>query len=176
MFDGVAVLTVFIAWVRDLRALGVKVPIVPGIMPIQTWAAFHRRTSFAKTIIPQTFIDALEPVKDDDSAVRDIGTKLVTEMCRKILDADLGITGFHFYTMNLEKGTRMLLEELDFVPGQDVVNPLPWRPALTSKRRTESTRPIFWANRSKSYLARTESWDEFPNGRCVAIMRVLLLS
>lgn len=37
--------------------------------------------------------------------------------------------------------------------------------SLTSKRRTENIRPIFWANRTKSYLSRTESWDEFPNGR-----------
>lgn len=26
-------------------------------------------------------------------------------------------------------------------------------------------RPINWANRPKSYLSRTEEWDEFPNGR-----------
>ena len=37
--------------------------------------------------------------------------------------------------------------------------------SLTQKRRNETTRPIFWSNRTKSYIARTESWDEFPNGR-----------
>lgn len=157
---------VFIQWARDLRKLGVQVPIVPGIMPIQNWSAFIRRTSFAKTIIPQCFYDALRPIQEDDQAVRDIGTKLVADMCRRILDAkDLGICGFHFYTMNLEKGTIMLLQELGITAAQDVVSPLPWRPALTSKRRQEDVRPIFWANRHKSYLARTSSWDEFPNGR-----------
>jgi len=34
-----------------------------------------------------------------------------------------------------------------------------------SRRHKESVRPIFWANRPKSYLYRTSTWDEFPNGR-----------
>jgi methylenetetrahydrofolate reductase (NADPH) len=36
---------------------------------------------------------------------------------------------------------------------------------LTPTRRQESIRPIFWANRTKSYISRTENWDEYPNGR-----------
>jgi methylenetetrahydrofolate reductase (NADPH) len=41
----------------------------------------------------------------------------------------------------------------------------PWRASTLSNRSDENVRPIFWANRPKSYMARTESWDEFPNGR-----------
>lgn len=37
--------------------------------------------------------------------------------------------------------------------------------SLTPNRRQETIRPIFWANRTKSYLSRTENWDEYPNGR-----------
>jgi methylenetetrahydrofolate reductase (NADPH) len=86
-------------------------------------------------------------------------------MVRKILAADLGIKIIHFYTMNLERGVKMILDELQFVPSRDITNPLPWRPSLSTKRRAESTRPIFWANRPASYLSRTTDWDEFPNGR-----------
>jgi methylenetetrahydrofolate reductase (NADPH) len=117
----------FIDWVKAVRAAGITVPIVPGIMPIQTWNGFHRATSMAKTIIPQLFLDALEPHKNDDEAVRAIGTGLLADMCRKILKAGLGIKGLHFYTMNLERGTKMLLEELGFVPRVQTVKPLPWR-------------------------------------------------
>ncbi|GAA6016781.1 hypothetical protein JCM11491_001805 [Sporobolomyces phaffii] len=156
---------VFIDWGRRLRAAGITIPIVPGIMPIQTFAAFKRRTSFAKTIVPQELWDLLEPIKDDDLKVREAGTKYVAEMCRKILTSGLGIHGVHCYTMNLSRGTEMLLQELNFVPHSDIVKPLPWRVSLTSKRRTETTRPIFWSNRQKSYISRTSDWDEFPNGR-----------
>lgn len=87
--------SVFINWGRQVRAAGIEIPIVPGIMPIQTYAAFKRRTDFSKTIVPQALWDLLEPIKDDDKAVRELGTKFVADMCRKILAAGLGIHGIH---------------------------------------------------------------------------------
>ncbi|KII85856.1 hypothetical protein PLICRDRAFT_94037 [Plicaturopsis crispa FD-325 SS-3] len=155
----------FIDWVRSLREAGITIPVVPGIAPIQTWNGFQRATSLAKTKIPQEFLDALEPYKNNDEKVREIGTKLVADMCRRILKEDIGIRGLHFYTMNLEKGTKMLLEELNLVPRVETIKPLPWRQSLTPNRRQETIRPIFWANRTKSYISRTENWDEYPNGR-----------
>lgn len=46
---------------------------------------------------------------------------------------------------------------------------LPWTQSLTSKRRTETTRPIFWSNRQRSYLSRTSDWDEV---RCIQLYRL----
>ncbi|PVF99841.1 putative MET13-putative methylene tetrahydrofolate reductase [Serendipita vermifera] len=155
----------FIKWVHNVRKAGITVPIVPGINPIQTWNGFMKATTLAKITIPRSFLDVLEPHKNNDEMVRELGTKLVADLCRKILSAGLGIRGLHFYTMNLEKGTRMLLEELAFLPRVETIKPLPWRQSLTPNRRTETIRPIFWANRTKSYISRTENWDEYPNGR-----------
>jgi methylenetetrahydrofolate reductase (NADPH) len=155
----------FVKWVHNVRKAGITVPIVPGINPIQTWNGFMKATSLAKITIPRSFLDVLEPHKNNDEKVRELGTKLVADLCRKILDAGLGIRGLHFYTMNLEKGTRMLLEELALLPRVETIKPLPWRQSLTPNRRAETIRPIFWANRTKSYISRTENWDEYPNGR-----------
>ncbi|KAL0953843.1 hypothetical protein HGRIS_005020 [Hohenbuehelia grisea] len=156
---------IFISWVHAVREAGITIPIVPGIAPIQTWNGFMRATSLAKTIIPQSFMEVLEPHKNNDEKVRELGTKLVADMCRRILQEDIDIHGLHFYTMNLEKGTKMLLEELNLVPRVETIKPLPWRQCLTPNRRQETIRPIFWANRQKSYISRTENWDEYPNGR-----------
>ncbi|GBE86652.1 methylenetetrahydrofolate reductase-domain-containing protein [Sparassis latifolia] len=156
---------IFLDWVKAVRAAGITVPIVPGIAPVQTWNGFLKATSLAKISIPKSFMVALEPYQNNDEKVRAIGTKLVAEICRRILREDIGIKGLHFYTMNLEKATRMLLEELSLVPRVEVLKPLPWRQSLTPSRRAENIRPIFWANRTKSYLSRTENWDEYPNGR-----------
>ncbi|KAG8988994.1 hypothetical protein FRB94_001792 [Tulasnella sp. JGI-2019a] len=156
---------VFLKWVAEVRKAGITVPIIPGIAPIQTWNGFIRSTSLAKTQIPQNYYDLLEPHKNNDEKVREIGISLVTEMCRKILASEFKIRGLHFYTMNLERGTKLLLEELNLVPRVEIIKPLPWRQSLTPSRRTETIRPIFWANRTKSYLSRTENWDEYPNGR-----------
>lgn len=69
--------------------------------------------------------------------------------------------------MNLAQATRMVLEELELLPDVEspLQKPLPWRPSLGLNRRDENVRPIFWRNRNRSYVARTQDWDEFPNGR-----------
>lgn len=136
---------VFFDWVKSVRAAGINVPIVPGIAPIQTWNGFQRATSLAKTVIPKSFSDALEPFKNDDEKVRAIGIKLVAEMCRQILDADIGIKGLHFYTMNLEKATRLLLEELSLVPRVETIKPLPWRQVRPYCLFSNGARLIFFA-------------------------------
>ena len=157
---------IFLAWVKKCRGRGITVPIIPGIMPISTHAAFMRRATWVKAHIPDTWHKALEPVKNDDAAVREVGKDLIVEMCRRILDA--GIYHLHFYTMNLAQATRMVLEELALTPdtsGTPLAKPLPWRQSLGLNRRDETVRPIFWRNRKTSYIARTADWDEFPNGR-----------
>lgn len=121
---------IFVKWVKEIRKAGITVPIIPGINPIQTWNGFRRATQLAQTIIPQSYMDVLEPIKNNDEQVRAEGTKLVAELCRKILAADIGITGLHFYTMNLERATKMLLQELQLMPRIDVVKPLPWRQVI----------------------------------------------
>jgi len=159
-------LDIFADWVKRVRAAGITVPIVPGVMPIQNYGGFSRAVARFRTQVPQYFHDALDPVKEDDEQVRAVGVRLVGDMCRRMLDDPaLDIHGLHIYTMNLERGSRMLLEYLQLTPSVQQLNPLPWRPSLTPRRRCERIRPIFWANRAKSYVNRTEAWDEFPNGR-----------
>ncbi|KAL9123973.1 MAG: hypothetical protein Q9217_006652 [Psora testacea] len=156
---------IFLDWVKRVREKGINVPIVPGIMPIQTHGAFLRRANWSNAHIPPSWMEALEPVKNDDAAVREVGKGLVAEMCRRIMSA--GIMQLHFYTMNLAQATKMVLEELELAPkdGTPTNRVLPWRQSLGLNRREEDVRPVFWKNRNKSYVARTQDWDEFPNGR-----------
>ncbi|KAI0847510.1 methylenetetrahydrofolate reduct [Daldinia vernicosa] len=155
----------FIRWVKKVRERGITIPIIPGIMPIATYASFLRRANHMNCKIPEEWMTALEPIKNDDSAVREVGKTLVAELCRKIMSA--GIVHLHFYTMNLAQATRMVLEELDWMPSttRPRKQALPWRQSLALGRREEDVRPIFWRNRNKSYVSRTQDWDEFPNGR-----------
>jgi len=82
------------------------------------------------------------------------------KMCKTLLEA--GIPYLHFYTLNLEKSVSMILQGLGMID-MEIRRPLPWNPAPT--RSKEDVRPIFWAHRPKSYIHRTASWDEYPNGR-----------
>ncbi|KAJ3189535.1 hypothetical protein HK101_008935, partial [Irineochytrium annulatum] len=153
----------YLKWLGRVRAAGVTIPILPGIMPIQSYGGFRRMTALAKTIIPKHIDDALEPIKDDDKAVKEYGVKLAVDMCNQLKEA--GVLGFHFYCLNLERSVRLILEGLGFVAPIEVAKPLPWNPSLAKKREKETVRPIFWRNRTRSYILRTEAWDDFPNGR-----------
>lgn len=155
----------FLRWVGRVRERGITIPIIPGIMPIATYASFLRRANHMQARVPEEWIRRLEPVKNDDAAVRVMGKELVVEMCRKILAG--GINHLHFYTMNLAQSTTMILEELSWLPSptRPLKQALPWKQSLGLGRRGEDVRPIFWRNRNKSYVMRTQDWDEFPNGR-----------
>jgi methylenetetrahydrofolate reductase (NADPH) len=114
-------------------------------MPIQNWEKFQKWVEREKIDVPPHFYEQLNPVVGDDEKVRAVGTKLVGDMCRKILaNKEAGIKGLHIYTLNLEKGARMLLEELGLEGRREAIAPLPWRPSLTPQRRGETIRPIFW--------------------------------
>jgi len=115
------------------------------------------------TSVPENILNDLEPIKDDDQAVKEYGIKLLTEMAKKLIEN--GIPGIHIYTMNLERSARVILENLGLAQSQEIVKPLPWNRSLKNNRLKENVRPIFWRNRIKSYIQRTDSWDEFPNGR-----------
>jgi methylenetetrahydrofolate reductase (NADPH) len=155
----------FLRWVGRVREKGIDIPIVPGIMPIATYASFLRRAKHMNCKVPDQWMALLEPVKSDDVAVREIGKTLVAELCRTIVAA--GIPHLHFYTMNLAQATRMVLDELNWLPSLErpLKQALPWKQSLGFGRRDEDVRPIFWRNRNKSYVLRTQDWDEFPNGR-----------
>jgi len=152
---------IFLEFVAAARAIGITKPIIPGIMPIHTYGGFIRMTQLSKTIIPKDIHDTLEPIKDNDESVKEFGIQLGVKMCNKLHAA--GIKGFHFYTLNLERSVTKILEALNFTSPK--LRQLPWKQSAHVNRSNEDVRPVFWINRHKSYVLRTETWDEFPNGR-----------
>jgi len=154
----------FLKFIGDCRAIGIKIPILPGLLPIQNYNGFKRMTGFCKTLIPAAVEERMEAIKDDEAAVKAYGIELGIEMSRKILASGL-CPGLHFYTLNLEKSVLAIIEGLGMVNPSVASRSLPWRPNTFENRRTEAVRPIFWANRPKSYIARTAEWDDYPNGR-----------
>ncbi|KAI8376932.1 methylenetetrahydrofolate reductase-domain-containing protein [Blakeslea trispora] len=153
----------FVDFYKKARAIGITVPILPGVFPIQNYTGLKRVISFNNNFVPQKIWDDLEAIKEDDTAVKEYGINLTVEFIKKF--REVGINGFHIYTFNLERSSRLVLERLNLVAPVENIKPLPWSPALTTKRAKENVRPIFWKNRTKSYIQRTETWDEFPNGR-----------
>ncbi|KGN61503.1 methylenetetrahydrofolate reductase 2 [Cucumis sativus] len=154
---------IFLKFVNDCRQIGITCPIVPGIMPINNYKGFLRMTGFCKTKIPDEIMAALEPIKDNEEAVKAYGIHLGTEMCKKILTH--GIKTLHIYTLNMEKSALAILMNLGLIEESKVSRSLPWRRPTNVFRVREDVRPIFWANRPRSYISRTIGWDQYPHGR-----------
>jgi methylenetetrahydrofolate reductase (NADPH) len=53
----------YLEWVQKVRDAGVTIPILPGIMPIQSFGGFKRMTDLCKTKVPEFILDDLEPIK-----------------------------------------------------------------------------------------------------------------
>merc|ERR1719214_585000 len=122
--------------------------IYPGIMPIQNYAGFKRMTGFCKTFIPKHITEALEPIQNDDQAVKEYGIKLGVEMSKRCIE--LGAPGVHLYTLNLETSATAIVEELGLLDVGDAAKlnkDYPWNRS-TGSRGVETTRPIFWAQRA----------------------------
>jgi len=152
----------FLKFVNDCRDAGIDCPIIPGLMPIQTYRGFQRMVSMCRTFVPQFILDDLEPIKNDDAEVKRYGIKLCTRMCEELIES--GVRALHFYTLNLEKAVTDIVQNLRI--GNSTPRVLPWRLSANSNRKEkEHVRPIFWSNRPTSYMSRTASWDEYPNGR-----------
>eukprot|EP00921_Rhytidocystis_pertsovi_P021460 GHVQ01034260.1.p1 GENE.GHVQ01034260.1~~GHVQ01034260.1.p1 ORF type:complete len:528 (+),score=29.25 GHVQ01034260.1:450-2033(+) len=155
-------LTEFYDFVTNARALGITCPIIPGIMPIQSYAGFKKMTGLCNTKVPPDILEALENVKGDDQLVKDYGVQHGIEICQDLIRH--GVEGLHFYTLNLEVSVMRMIEGLHLVDIHVSNKELPWRP-VRGRRAEETVRPIFWSNRPKSYINRTSGWDDFPNGR-----------
>ena len=121
-------------------------------------------TEFCKTKVPQEFTDALEPIKDDEGKVKECGVDLAVQMCNTLLESGV-IMGLHFYTLNLETSVLRIIDRMQLFDDWTATRELPWRTVMDPQRKDENVRPIFWANRPASYIKRTATWDDFPNGR-----------
>ncbi|XP_031469503.1 methylenetetrahydrofolate reductase isoform X2 [Phasianus colchicus] len=153
----------FLKFMKDCQAIGITCPIIPGIFPIQGYHSLRQLVKLSKLEVPQEIKDVIEPIKDNDAAIRNYGVELAVSMCRELLDSGL-VHGLHFYTLNREVATTEVLKRLG-IWNEDPRRPLPWAVSAHPKRRVEDVRPIFWASRPKSYIYRTQEWDDFPNGR-----------
>ncbi|RQH05998.1 methylenetetrahydrofolate reductase [NAD(P)H] [Paraburkholderia dinghuensis] len=102
----------YFRFVDDVRKLGVDVPIVPGIMPITNYSQLMRFSDMCGAEVPRWIAKRLESFGDDREAIRAFGLDVVTDLCRRLVDA--GVPGLHFYTLNGGAATKAICERLGF--------------------------------------------------------------
>jgi methylenetetrahydrofolate reductase (NADPH) len=85
-------------FVDEVRKLGVDVPIVPGIMPIQNYARIAQFAARDGIEIPRWAALKMEGFMDDTASIRAFGLEVVTRLCERLVAG--GAPGLHFYTLN----------------------------------------------------------------------------
>ncbi|CAI8494291.1 unnamed protein product [Hanseniaspora opuntiae] len=143
----------FIEWCKKLRAAGIpeSVHIIPGIMPITSYDSFLRRCNWCQIDVPAELNNILKPVSQDDEALRNLATNYLAKMCLKLFRSGY-VKHLHFYTMNLEKGSFVILRELERLLGKRL---LPLTSGIISNPNKENEiQPIFWRSRPFTYIER----------------------
>jgi len=100
----------YVHFVEQVRARGVDIPIVPGIMPITNYSSLARFSDACGAEIPRWIRKRLEAYGDDVESIRAFGLEVVTGLCEQLLAA--GAPGLHFYTMNQADPTLAIWDRL----------------------------------------------------------------
>jgi methylenetetrahydrofolate reductase (NADPH) len=101
---------IYFDFVARARAVGIQIPIIPGLMPIRTVAGIERMTSLSGASIPPALRAELERCRNDDAAVAALGIAQTTAQAVELLHG--GAPGIHFYTLNQSPATRIILTAL----------------------------------------------------------------
>jgi methylenetetrahydrofolate reductase (NADPH) len=100
----------YFRYVDDLHAMGVDVPVVPGIMPITSSTQLMRFSDACGAEIPRWIRMRLQAFGDDTASIKAFGLDVVTDLCDQLRNA--GVPGLHFYTMNQSSATSEIVRRL----------------------------------------------------------------
>ena len=101
-------------FVDEVRALGVEVPIVPGIMPFHNFARIAQFALRDGIEIPRWVALKMEGYMDDSASIRAFGLDVVTRLCERLIDG--GAPSIHFYTLNQSALALEICKRLDSKP------------------------------------------------------------
>ena len=100
----------YFRFVDECEAIGIGIPIVPGIMPIGNFAQLARFSDACGAEIPRWLRLKMAGFGDDVASIRSFGLDVVTDLCDRLLSA--GAPGLHFYTMNQAGPTSTIWQRL----------------------------------------------------------------
>lgn len=94
----------------ECQARGIRIPIVPGIMPISNYGQLARFSNLCGAEIPRWLAKKLESYYDDSASIKAFGLDFVTDLCERLQAG--GAPGLHFYTLNQAGLTSTLWQRL----------------------------------------------------------------
>ena len=90
--------------------LGIRIPIIPGILPVTNLSQIKRITSLCGAELPEQFLAKLGQ-RDDEDWQFQVGVEFATEQVRGLVEA--GVPGIHFYVLNKSQATSSVLQAVN---------------------------------------------------------------
>ena len=103
----------YFRFVEEADALGVNVPVVPGIMPISSSSQLMRFSDACGAEIPRWIRMRLQGFGDDTASIRAFGLDVVTDLCEQLRAG--GAPGLHFYSMNQSAAVLEISRRLGYL-------------------------------------------------------------
>ncbi|HTN43691.1 MAG TPA: methylenetetrahydrofolate reductase [NAD(P)H] [Nitrospiria bacterium] len=100
----------YFRFVERVRALGITLPVLPGLMPVTNYGQLHKFAAMCGARVPAEIVRTLEPRQTDAEYVIRYGIDWTFRQARDLLDK--GAPGIHFYTLNKSRSTEMILSRL----------------------------------------------------------------
>lgn len=97
-------------FLEDCEHQGIRMPIVPGIMPITHFEKLTRFSSVCGAEIPRWIAKRLESYGDDIQSLKQFGIEIIYHLCEQLIAG--GAPGLHFYTLNQAEASMTLCELL----------------------------------------------------------------
>jgi methylenetetrahydrofolate reductase (NADPH) len=94
---------------RAMRA-GIRVPIIPGIMPITDFSRIKQFAAKCCATIPDRIVKRFEKITSNPEEMKKVGIELATEQCADLLAH--GVNNLHFYTLNQSAVTLQIVNNL----------------------------------------------------------------
>ncbi len=100
----------FYRFADELNRLGVRIPIVPGVLPILSASQVRRFASLCGSKIPAELERALGNVENDDHGAVQLGIEYATRQCEGLIG--FGVRGVHFYSLNRSHSIQSICKNL----------------------------------------------------------------
>lgn len=97
----------FFKFREDCKALGINVPIIPGIKPISAMADIHQLPQAFSIDLPNDLYKAIEACKTDEDA-REVGIEWTTQQAKELIAN--GVPGIHFYTLGRSDNVARIIK------------------------------------------------------------------